>query len=77
MEESKRRNYLFDDKKIDISPFTEKIPVTDKQISYEYEHLKKKLFIRDPEKLKNLPERVKIHPMFREIPGEIESWEKI
>lgn len=68
---------MFNDKKIDSFVFAEKIPITNKQISYEYEHLKKKLFIRDPEKLKNLPEKAKIHPMFREIPGEIEVWEKL
>jgi len=77
LEESKRRNYVFNDKKIDIFTFIEKIPVTDKQISYEWQHLKNKFTTRNSEKLKNLPKKPKIHPMFREIIGEIENWEKV
>lgn len=75
--EAKKRGYRFDESKV-ISDFPpQKIPVTTGQIVYESKHLQKKLLIRNPEKAKALPEKPDLHPMFHEIPGDIESWEKI
>jgi len=53
------------------------IRVTSGQILYETKHLKNKLTIRDSERAKNLPENPILHPMFQEIPGEIEPWERV
>jgi hypothetical protein len=78
--ESKVRGYLFDEKKILINSalkFRIKIPVSTGQKNYEFEHLKKKIKIRDHDKyLKiNLIKRVGLHPVFKEVLGEVAPWE--
>jgi hypothetical protein len=52
--------------------------VTQGQIEYEMEHLKQKLLVRDPEKLKtiNVLKKTEVHPLFKTVKGSIESWEK-
>ena len=77
--EADRRGYNFDKTKIrsDNSPTI--ISVTTGQVDYEFAHLLKKLKVRAPEKydqLKNVTD-VDLHPLFRTIPGDIESWEII
>jgi hypothetical protein len=77
--EAERRGYNFDKNKIDWSfePIT--ISVNDKQVEYEFQHLLRKLEIRDVKKFEDLKNTSKIHlhPMFLEIKGEIEDWEII
>ena len=58
---------------------SKKIAVTKGQLEYEFEHLKKKLRIRDRKKLAavgdiSIP---KPHPLFKIVRGTIEKWEKI
>ena len=79
-EEANYRKYRFDGEKIihPPTPSTENILVTSEQIKYEYELIKFKLETRDQTKY---DERVKlktvpIHPLFKEVSGEIETWEK-
>ena len=73
-QESVKRNFKFNASKINKSLTNEKILVTDKQVSYELEHLKKKL---------NYPEYfnevvvIEINPLFEVVKGEIEGWEKL
>ncbi len=77
--ESCSRGYCFDKRKIK-KPFTKKkIPVTDKQIEYEFQHLKKKLKLRDKERYNKLLKVKDIfpHPLFKVRKGPVESWEKI
>jgi len=77
--EAKNRNYNFNKSKLNIKGKKELIIVTKGQIEYEFQHLLKKLKIRDLEKfekLKNI-KKIEIHPMFKIINGNIEDWEII
>lgn len=72
------RGYNFDSNKIpeNLSAFS--MQVTTGQIQYEYRHLLSKLKIRDIVKYKVLYNTLNpdLHPLFSEIPGGIEDWEK-
>ena len=75
--EAKSRSYHFDSTKIPTSHTRRKIPVTTGQMTYEWEHLHRKLLTRDPARHRELasitsPEP---HPLFRIVSGEIEPWE--
>lgn len=52
------------------------IPVTEGQIGYELEWLEFKLEQRSPNDLIRL-ENVTLHPLFHEVPGDIEPWERV
>ncbi|MBW2993288.1 pyrimidine dimer DNA glycosylase/endonuclease V [Candidatus Woesearchaeota archaeon] len=77
--EACKRGYCFDKRKIGNKITRKKIPVTDKQIKYEFMHLKMKLKKRDFIRYKGLFKIKKIepNPMFRIIKGDIEEWEKV
>jgi hypothetical protein len=78
-DEAVARGYNFDKSKIGENISNGKIDVTDSQLKYETEHLKKKLNIRDQkryEALKN-EEMLSENPIFKLVKGEIESWEII
>ncbi len=78
--EAKRRGYKFDiNKIIGIGLNTrEKILVTEKQVEYEFQLLKHKLQKRDRSKLReiSMEKGIKLNRIFKEIPGEIEEWER-
>ena len=72
--EAQKRNYNFDRSKIDWQFKKQKITVTKGQVEYELEHLNKKVKARSPSH--SIHEINKIHhPLFKLVPGEIESWE--
>ena len=78
-DEAGRRGYRFDRTKIHPGRETGKIPVTDRQLKYEWGHLQEKLNRRDPERFRQqtdieLPEP---HPAFEVVAGGIEEWEKL
>jgi hypothetical protein len=78
--EAARRSYRFDETK--IHPFKSKplkINITRGQIDYEMKHLCSKLKTRDPKRFKETIglEEIKLHPLFKAIPGEVESWERL
>jgi hypothetical protein len=78
-EESCRRGYCFDKRKI-AKPFAkQKIKVNSEQIKYEFNHLKRKLKIRNKEKYKELlkVKKIKENPLFTVRKGRIEDWEKV
>jgi hypothetical protein len=77
--EAKSRGYNFDKSKFKKYQTEIKIEVSDKQIQYEFEHLKKKLEIRDMEKYTEIVniEDIEVNPIFKKYKGEIERWEKI
>lgn len=77
--EAEKRGYNFNKNKIDWNFKLIQIKVNDKQVEYEFRHLLKKLEIRDIQKFENLKniKKIKLHPMFKEIKGEIEDWEII
>ena|SRR5687767_7603735 len=77
--EATERGYAFDRKKINWKSKPSELTVTDGQVEYEVKHLQKKLKTRDAKKYKenkNL-KKLNVHPMFKLIRGEIESWEVI
>lgn len=78
--ESLDRGYKFDKGKITILESFEdlKITVTKKQIEYEYQHLLKKLTVRDLKKFEQIKDNKTVdpNPLFEVIEGEIEDWEK-
>lgn len=77
-QESCRRGYCFNKTKLQ-KPFTKKkLTVTNKQLEYEFNHLKKKLKNRSPKKYQEIKSlKPKPHPLFKVKKGQIESWEKI
>jgi hypothetical protein len=76
--EGARRGFRFDPGKIAAPPTIQKLPVTCDQLRYEWEHLKKKLRRRDPERLKELSgtDFPETHPLFVIVEGPIEPWER-
>lgn len=77
--ESVRRGYRFDASKVQHLSFTELINCTEGQVEFERGHLKNKLSIRAPQLLVNLPShfrQIKLHPIFKIIPGPIAEWER-
>lgn len=79
LEEARRRGYAFDGSKIgNVSPQLT-LPLTDGQLAYELEHLRRKLQVRAPQVCALLKgvEHAEPHPMFVVREGEIEKWEKV
>jgi hypothetical protein len=78
-EESVERSYKFNRNKIGNDFINQKISVTDSQLEYELKHLKHKLKTRSPVKYNELKKIVSVlpNPIFKVIPGEIESWEVV
>ena len=76
-EEAVFRKYSFDETKVNWNCTPCIIEVTSGQIEYEWNHLKKKLLVRSPNSLQLLLplNNIEVHPMFRVIHGQIESWE--
>lgn len=56
-----------------------KLTVTQGQLEYEFEHLQKKLFIRDRKKFENnlRIKEIEPNPLFKVVEGDIEDWERI
>ena len=76
--EAKKRKYNFDKSKFKYYKL-KKLPITIGQINYEFLHLLKKLKKRNYflyKALKNT-RKIKPHPLFKAIKGNIEYWEKI
>ena len=81
LQEALSRNYEFDSSKIDFGKtlISKPMTVTIGQIEFELGHLFVKLGIREPNKLRRLKsiEIFEPHPLFKIVPGKIESWEKL
>jgi len=79
--EADRRGYKYNEQLIPYkdSDLFLKIPVNTGQVEFERNHLLKKLEIRAPELTKALsgPKNIKVNPIFYEIEGEIENWERV
>ena len=78
-EEADSRSYNFNKSKIQNNSHSKKIIVTNGQIKYEFRHLLNKLKSRDPSLHKRIcnSRRIRLHPLFSKVRGEIESWEII
>lgn len=77
--EAENRGYKFASTKFTRPQKISRIMVTVGQMGYELEHLKKKLAVRDPERLATLAikSRPKAMPLFQIIPGKIADWEVV
>lgn len=76
-EEALRRDYRFDATKIAETRHDELIDATDGQLAYEFEHLRRKLAVRDNARFQELQAVTQptAHPLFRIVPGAIAGWE--
>lgn len=75
-DEADARGYRFDRSRILCDGPSERLTVTTGQLAFERRHLAAKLAVRSPEMLGGLPEVVGAHPLFAEVDGGIEAWER-
>lgn len=77
--EANKRGYNFDKSKYTLFENVDKINVTTGQLNFEREHILSKLKVRDFKMYHELINITKpeIHPLFNQIEGEIEPWERI
>lgn len=75
--EARARDYHFDAGKIARKRGSQTIRTTRGQLLYEWEHLRRKLRLRAPQRLRELADvqAPEPHPLFEIVPGEIEPWE--
>ena len=75
--EADARGYRFDASKIATGRLQRTIAVTRGQVEYEYQHLVRKLHVRDADRYAALQSVgiVEVHPLFTIVDGAIESWE--
>ncbi|NIQ13180.1 MAG: DNA lyase, partial [Candidatus Dadabacteria bacterium] len=78
-DEADKRGYNFKRNKIVKYKNKSKLLVTSGQVEYEFKHLLGKLKERDPDLYKQLKmvNRIKVHPIFKKVSGNIEDWEII
>ena len=76
--EAQARGYSFDRTKIGPVRPVKPIPVTTEQLSYEWQHLLRKLAKRSPGAYRQWRSvgSPQCHPLFRSRPGPVESWER-
>lgn len=72
--ESVVRGYHFDGSKIRRARIA-KLAVTSGQLAHEWKHLRRKLAVRDPARLRRREKR-EPHPSFRVVRGAIAPWER-
>lgn len=78
VDEAEARGYNFDRTKLGPALSGVLLDVTDGQMVYELQHLRAKLAVRDPVRLRQIAdlEMPQPHPMFRIVPGGVENWER-
>jgi len=78
--EADARSYRFDRSRIiaDDDATVAPIDVTDGQLTLEMRHLAAKLAVRNPDLLRGIDVTAtpQAHPLFRVVPGPVESWEQ-
>jgi len=79
LDESRRRGYKFDGRKIRRRAIPTEIPLKMGQLIYEMRLLESKLKIRSPKDTLGEPgpRKPNHNPVFRVVPGKTESWEKV
>ena len=78
-EEAVTRGYSFNAGKIATHiGKVDRIKLTKGQLSFEMEHLSRKLKKRDPQKYKSLllVKKAKPHPLFKLVKGDVAEWER-
>lgn len=75
--EANQRGYQFDQNKIVNRRLQGTLAVTQGQLSYEFQHLLKKLQTRDSERHQQwkMVKHIAPHPLFEEVIGGVEVWE--
>ena len=75
--EATARGYGFDRSKFGNTGTVQKIPVTNRQLAYEWDWLMRKLRKRNRAAYRRNLEvsRVEVHPLFRRIRGPVADWE--
>jgi len=76
--EAAARGYRFDAAKIGPPGAAENLVETEGQLLYEWNHLRAKLAVRDPDRYARL-RRVRApepHPLFTIVPGPVRDWER-
>ena len=78
-QEACNRGYCFDKRRIGRLMTRQKIKVSSGQIKHEFEHLKRKLKIRDRKRYNELLKirKIEANPLFDVVKGKTEDWEKI
>jgi len=76
--EADARGYSFDRTKIAVAKSHEPVIVTAGQVQYEWQHLMRKLAVRNPAQYLKCSsvESPLCHPLFKVGPGEVEPWER-
>jgi hypothetical protein len=76
--ESLARGYQFDGRKVNRAAHSGRLTVTRGQLEYEWEHLMRKLALRDPQWRARMlaMKRPRPHPLFRVVRGSVEHWER-
>lgn len=77
--EAVHRGYKFNTDKINPEQYKNKINVTIGQLEYEFQHLLRKLELRDYERYLNVKsiKEIEVHPLFEIVDGDVESWEVV
>lgn len=77
--EAVRRGYAFDRSKVGPVRALTPVVTTEGQLAYEWQHLLKKLSVRNPALYQKWcsVEDIVPHPLFVVKPGAVESWERI
>ena len=73
--EASRRGYRFDAGRIRGPATGARLPVSDGQLAYEWQHLNAKLRQRAPDWLAQLRGGPQPHPLFTVVPGPVALWE--
>jgi hypothetical protein len=77
-DEAVSRGYNFAAEKIHHARTARKLTVTRGQLDFEWQHLLRKLKVRDPARAVAIAHvrRPQAHPIFRIVPGQVAIWEK-
>lgn len=76
-EEAASRGYAFDRSKLGVIEHVSGIAATDGQLAYEWQHLLRKLAVRDPALAERWRDESPVcHPLFVVGPGPVASWER-
>ncbi len=78
-DESIQRGFNFDKSKFKMNSFEQVLTLTQGQLDYEWSHLLSKLKVRDIDRYQSIKDQtnIKAIPLFKIVPGPIESWEII
>lgn len=77
--EAQARGFGFDADKLSGVRSRGRLTVTRGQLAFEVRHLREKLRVRDPARLRLLPRNaaaIEAHPLFRIVVGPVATWER-